>query len=122
MLAVSKGSMAEIGKSILRASAIHRERVATEIVAVKLDQVESVEKHARIVVPVSDAVEGRHPVGTARHRLPVDDAGAGAQPGKRLDDEREAIGQVIAGSAVELHPGYRQTPWCRPMCPLTDRC
>jgi len=48
--------------------------------------------------------DARDPVVTARHRLAVDDAGARAQPSEGLDDEREALGQVIARPAVELHP------------------
>jgi hypothetical protein len=39
----------------------------------------------------------------AGDRLPIDDAGARAQSGHRLDDQREAIGQVIAGAAIEPH-------------------
>jgi hypothetical protein len=34
----------------------------------------------------------------------VDDAGARAQAGQGLDDQRETIGEVIAGTAVEPHP------------------
>jgi hypothetical protein len=33
----------------------------------------------------------------------VDDAGAQAQAGQRLDDQREATGEVVAGTAVEPH-------------------
>jgi hypothetical protein len=39
-----------------------------------------------------------------RHRLAVDDAGARAQLGERPDDQREAVGEVVARPAVELHP------------------
>src|ERR1700730_8607910 len=75
-----------------------------QVIAVEFDQVEGVEENAIIVVPVTDAVERRYPVRTARDRLSVDDAGPGAQLGDRLDDERESVGQVIAGPAIELHP------------------
>jgi hypothetical protein len=37
----------------------------------------------------------------AAHRLPVDDARPSAQPHQRLDDQAEAIGQVVAGAAIE---------------------
>jgi len=50
------------------------------------------------------AVEARDTVLAARHRLAVDDAGAGAQLVQRLHNQREAVGQVVARSAVELHP------------------
>ena len=33
-------------------------------------------------------------------RLAVEDAGARAQAGERLDEEREAVGQVATGAAV----------------------
>jgi hypothetical protein len=52
------------------------------------------------MLAIADAVEARDPVLAAGDRLAVDDAGARAQPGECLDDEREAIGQVISGSAV----------------------
>ena len=35
----------------------HCERVAPQIVAVEFDQVEGVEKHARVVTPIPDAVD-----------------------------------------------------------------
>jgi hypothetical protein len=70
----------------------HFERVAPQIIAVELDQVEGIEEHVRVMVPVPDAIEGCHPVFAARHRLPVDDAGTQAQPGERIGDEREALG------------------------------
>jgi hypothetical protein len=51
----------------------------------------------------------------AHHRFAVDRDRAGAKRAQRLDDEREAIGQVIARTAVELHPlvvltGYDPKP------------
>jgi hypothetical protein len=75
------------------------ERIAAQIIAVEFDQVEGVEENAIIVVPVTDAVERRYSILAARDRLSVDDAGARAQLGDRLDDERESVGQVIAGLA-----------------------
>jgi hypothetical protein len=61
-----------------------------------LDQVEGIEEHVRVMVLVSDAVEIRHSVVTTGNCLAVDDAGACAQPYECLDNEREAIGQIIA--------------------------
>src|SRR6202022_3150847 len=80
------------------------ERIAAQIIAVEFDQVEGVEENTIIVVPVTDAVERRNSVLAARDRLSVDNAGPGVQLGDRLDDERESVGQVIARSAIELHP------------------
>jgi hypothetical protein len=34
----------------------------------------------------------------------IDNAGARAQAGKRLDNQREAMREVIAGTAIEPHP------------------
>ena len=82
----------------------HHERLAPKIIAIEFDQVEGIEEHRRVMAPVSDAIEGRDPILTAGHRLPIDDTGARAQPCQCLDDERKALGQVIAGAAVELHP------------------
>ena len=39
----------------------------------------------------------------AAHRLPIDDVGLGAQTGHGVDDQREAVCQVIARTAVEPH-------------------
>ena len=33
----------------------------------------------------------------------VDDAGARAQPGERINDQREAMGEIVARTAVEPH-------------------
>jgi hypothetical protein len=43
-----------------------------------------------------------NPILSARHSFPVDNAGARAQPGERLDDKRKAPGQVIARPAVQF--------------------
>jgi hypothetical protein len=53
---------------------------------------------------VANALKQCDAVLPARDRLPVDDAGARAQPSEALNDEREAVGQVVARPAVELHP------------------
>src|SRR5262245_3689424 len=52
---------------------------------------------------VADAVEARHATVVAAHGLAVDDAGSRAQAGHGRDDQREAVGQVIAGAAVQTH-------------------
>jgi enoyl-CoA hydratase len=60
--------------------------------------------YARVMAPVADAIEARDAVLAARDRLAVDDAGSRAQLRQRPDDQREAIGQVVARPAVEPHP------------------
>src|SRR5262249_29066111 len=75
---------------------------ASQVITVEFDQIEREEEHARVVVPRADAIEARDAILAARHRLAVDDAGARAQPGERLDDEREAVGEVVPRPAVKL--------------------
>jgi hypothetical protein len=82
----------------------HLQRVTRQVIAVVFDQVEGIEEYIGVMVPVSDAVEIRHSVVTTGNRLAIDDAGPCAQPCDCLDNEREAIGQVIAWPAVELDP------------------
>jgi hypothetical protein len=55
------------------------------------------------MVAVANAIEQSDAVVITGDRLAVDDAGARAQAGQRLDDQREAIGEIIAGTAVEPH-------------------
>ena len=52
----------------------HRERITPHVLTIELDQVEGVEEHARVMVPIADAPKVRGAVLAARHRLPVDDA------------------------------------------------
>jgi hypothetical protein len=73
-------------------------------VAVELDQVEGIEEDIRVMVPVPDAIEGCHPVIATSHSLTIDDAGPRPQVGQRFNNEWEALGQVVARPAVELHP------------------
>jgi hypothetical protein len=79
--------------------------LAPQVVAVQLDEIEGIEKHAGVVPPVADAIKARHAVAAACDRLTVDDAGTRAQPRQRLDDQREAAGEIVAGPAVESQPG-----------------
>jgi hypothetical protein len=81
----------------------HVERVAPQVVAVERDQVERVREDIGVVPPVTDAVEARHAVVAAAHRLAVDDRGASAQPRHRLDDQQEAVREVVPRAAVEPH-------------------
>src|SRR6516162_3223168 len=81
----------------------HRERLPPQVIAVQLNQIEGIEEHVRIMPPVADAIEARDAVLTARHSLAIEDAGARAQASERLDDEREAVGKVVARPAAEPH-------------------
>src|SRR5262249_20830471 len=78
-------------------------RIAPQVVAVQLDKVESVEKYALVSALVADEIERGNAVVIAGDSFAVDDAGARAEAGQRFDDQREAVGEVIAGTAVEPH-------------------
>jgi len=79
------------------------ERIAPQVVAVQLDEIEGVEEYALVSAVVPDEIERGNAVVVASNRLPIDDAGARAQASQRLDDQREAAREVIAGTAVEPH-------------------
>jgi hypothetical protein len=52
---------------------------------------------------VTDEIERGNPVVVAGDSFAVDNAGARAQSGERINDQREAASHVIAGAAVEPH-------------------
>jgi hypothetical protein len=52
---------------------------------------------------VTDEIERGNAVVIAGDSFAIDDAGARAYPGQRLDDQREATGEIIARTAVEPH-------------------
>ena len=78
-------------------------RITPQVVAVQFDEVEGVKEYALVSAVVTDEVERGNAVVIAGDSFAVDNAGARAQAGQRLDDQREAAGEVIAGPAVELH-------------------
>ena len=63
------------------------ERIASEIVAVQLDEIEGVQERAVIMAAVANEID---PVVIAGDSFAVDDAGARPQPGERINDQREA--------------------------------
>ena len=81
----------------------HFQRIAPQVVAVQLDQVEGVEEYAVVSAVVTDKIERGNAVVIAGDRFAVDDAGARAQPGERINDQGKAIGQIIARTAIEPH-------------------
>src|SRR6516162_4424751 len=78
----------------------HFQGITPQVVAVQFDEVEGVEEGVTVMASVADTVERGNAVIVASNRLPIDDAGARAQASQRLDDQREAAGEVIAGPAV----------------------
>jgi hypothetical protein len=77
-------------------------RIAPQVVAVQLDQVEGVEEYALVSALVADQIERGNAVVIAGDSFAVDNAGVRAEASQGLDDEREATGEVIAGTAVEF--------------------
>jgi len=53
---------------------------------------------------VTDEIERGNAVVIASHSFAIDNAGARAQPGERINDQREAMGEIVAGN------GYRASP------------
>ncbi len=78
-------------------------RITPQVVAVQLDEVEGVEEYALVSAVVADEIERGNAVVIASDSFASDDAGARAQAGQRLDDQREATREVIAGAAIEPH-------------------
>src|SRR6266581_3035906 len=78
-------------------------RIAPQVIAVQFDQVKGVEEYAFVSALVTDEIERGNAVVIAGDSFAIDDAGARAQAGQRLDDQREATGEVIAGVAIEPH-------------------
>ena len=78
------------------------ERLASQIVAIEFDDVECPHEDARIVAPVSDPVEQRDAIVPAGDRLAIDDARARAQARQPLDDQREALREVVTWAAEQL--------------------
>jgi len=64
---------------------------------------EHVEEDMLVSLVVTDEIERGNAVVIASHGFTIDDAGARAQASQRIDDEREAVGEIIAGTAVKPH-------------------
>ena len=62
------------------------ERIAPQVAAVQLDQVEGVQEHVPVMLVVADTLKRCEPVVIARDGFPIDDAGARAQAGQGLHD------------------------------------
>src|SRR5258708_4695946 len=78
-------------------------RITPQIVPVQLDEIEGVEEYALVSALVTDQIERSSAIVIADDSFAVDDAGARAQACQRLDDQRETMAEIIAGTAVEPH-------------------
>ena len=63
-------------------------RIAPQVVAVQLDQVEGVEEYALVSAVVTDEIERRNAVVIAGDSFAVDGACARTQASQRLNDQR----------------------------------
>jgi signal transduction histidine kinase len=79
------------------------QRITPQIVAAQFDQIEGVEEYPIVSAVMTDKVERSNAIVIASHSFAINDAGAGLQAGQCLNDQREAMGEIIAGTAVEPH-------------------
>jgi hypothetical protein len=77
--------------------------IMPQVVAVQLNEVERIEEDALVSPVVTDQIERGNTVVIASDSFTVDDAGARAQASQRIDDQWKAVGEIIAGTAVEPH-------------------
>src|SRR5262249_19373229 len=101
---VEAEAQASFGQHASKRGLAHFQRITPHVIAVQFNEVEGVQKHAIVSAVVTDELEPTNTVVSASDSLTIDDARARAQAGQRLDDQREAAGEVIAGPAVEPHP------------------
>ena len=78
------------------------ERIAPQVVAVQLNEIEGVEKGTVVVAVVANEIERGNAVVIAGNSLAVDDAGARAHACQRLHDQREAVGEATSVVEIEL--------------------
>jgi len=100
---VEAQAKASFGQDTSKRGLAHLKRITPHVVAIQLDQVESVEEGTVVMAVVANEIERRHAVVIASDSFAVDNAGARAQACQRLDDQREATSEVIAGAAIEAH-------------------
>jgi len=93
---VEAQAKASFGQHTSKRGLAHLQRITPHVVAIQLDQVRSVEEGTVVMAVVADEIERGNAVVIASDRFTVDNAGARAQAGQCLDDEREAAGDVFA--------------------------
>ena len=100
---VASNAWPSLGQDYSKRGLATLQRIRPEIVTVQFNQVEGVQENAFVMVPVANAIERRDAIVITSDCFPVDDAGARAQAGQCLYDQRETIGEIIARAAVEPH-------------------
>src|SRR5262249_5768905 len=94
---------ASFGQHTSKRGLAHFQRIAPQVVTLQFDQVECVDEDTVVVAVVGDEIEQSNARGIPSDSLALHNAGARAQAGERINDQREAAGEVIAGTAVEPH-------------------
>src|SRR5262249_31519165 len=100
---VEPDARASLGHDGCERSLADLKRITPEVVAVQLDEVEGVEEDALVSALVPDEIERGNAVVIASDSFAIDDAGAGAQAGERISDQRETVGEIVARTAIEPH-------------------
>jgi hypothetical protein len=72
------------------------DRLPSEIVTVKLQEVEGAQHRRRIMPSAPQALEVGEPVAVTDDRFAIDEAGANGQGGDGGEDEREAVRPIVA--------------------------
>src|SRR5262249_48179274 len=78
-------------------------RITAQVVTVQFDEVEGVEEYALVSAVVPDEIERGNAVVIAGDSFAVDNAGARAQAGQCLDYQPEAMGEIVARTAIEAY-------------------
>src|SRR5262245_34548955 len=102
-MVVEPDAAAGLGHDRCERSLADLKRIAPQVVAVQLDQVEGVQERTVIMAAVANEIERGNAVIIAGNSLAVDDARLRTQTGQRVCDQREAAGEIVAGTAVEPH-------------------
>src|SRR5215831_11649602 len=87
----------------MRAWLADLKRIAPQVVTVQFDQVEGVQERVVIMAAVANEIERGNAVVIAGDSLAVDNARARSQARQRLNNQREAAGEIVARTAIEPH-------------------
>jgi hypothetical protein len=96
-------SNVSLGQDHLKRRLAALQWITPQVVAVQLDQVEGIQQYAFAMTAVANEIERSDPVVITGDCLAVNDAGARAQAYQCFDDQRKAVGEIIARAAVEAH-------------------
>src|SRR6266436_2108935 len=81
---------AGLGQDRCERGLANQKRITPQVVAVQFNQVEGVQEDMVVMAVVANEVKRRHAVVTARDSFAINDAGARAQAGYRINNQQEA--------------------------------